>query len=347
MSTAGSVHAFAIHALGAAHVRPHMPQFGFAVNMVSQPPPAMQSPNPLSQVVPQVPPLHSGTTCGLAHRAPHAPQFAAEVPRWTSQPLPGSPSQSPKPAAHPRMHVPPVHVAVAFEPAAHDVPQVPQFVLDAAVLVSQPLLRLPSQSANPGLHVWNMHVEIAQRVVAFGRAHVTPQAPQFVKLFSVSVSQSGVLSQFARPLVQVDSAQTPAVQTFVPPASVHGIAHAPQCRIELLVFVSQPVATIESQSANGGAHDAIEHTPARQTPTPLPTAQIRPHAPQFARSVLMSTHAPPQIVPVHVTSAPSTTVTSWMSAISARSVRSPRASVASAIAMSTSVPSPEASLRGA
>jgi hypothetical protein len=53
--------------------------------------------------------------------------------------------QSPKPVAH--VAVPQVPVAQTAPAPGHALPQVPQFVGEMAVLVSQPLDALPSQLA--------------------------------------------------------------------------------------------------------------------------------------------------------------------------------------------------------
>ena len=66
----------------------------------------------------QAPATHTLVDPGLpppVHRWPHVPQWLALVVRLVSQPLKAAPSQSPKPAAQVKLHVPLVHaVAVAL-----------------------------------------------------------------------------------------------------------------------------------------------------------------------------------------------------------------------------------------
>lgn len=74
---------------------------------------------------------------------PQPPQLET-VLRGDSQPLPCPPSQLPNPGSQLiTMHAPVAHVGVALG-VEQEVPQVPQFV-SVVVLVSQPLLKTPSQ----------------------------------------------------------------------------------------------------------------------------------------------------------------------------------------------------------
>ena len=70
------------HAAGLVQVRPHTPQFGFAVTSVSQPLAVIpsQSPRPGAHAVLHTPAVHTGTEPGaVAHARPQAPQFAGFV----------------------------------------------------------------------------------------------------------------------------------------------------------------------------------------------------------------------------------------------------------------------------
>jgi hypothetical protein len=66
----------------------------------------------------QAPATHTLVDPGLPpppHAWPHVPQWLALVVRLVSQPLEAAPSQSPKPAAQVKLHMPLVHaVAVAL-----------------------------------------------------------------------------------------------------------------------------------------------------------------------------------------------------------------------------------------
>lgn len=72
--------------------------------------------------------------------------------------------QSPKPVGHmPTAHVP----AEQIEPVpAHACPQLPQFMVETAVFVSQPLVVLLSQSAKPGAHAPSAQAPAVHAAVA-------------------------------------------------------------------------------------------------------------------------------------------------------------------------------------
>lgn len=70
------------------------------------------------------------------------------------------------------------------------------------------------------------------------------------------------------------------------PKRAHCVVHDPQCRGSVLVL-TQP-APVHIVAGAGQAH-----APAVQVP---PVPQLLPQAPQFAVSVLVSTHLPPQSV---------------------------------------------------
>src|SRR6266508_2279894 len=74
------------------------------------------SPKPVvHDVGTQAPATQSDAAPGSEQAELHAPQCATDVPRFTSQPLAGSLSQSAKPALHPAsMHAPAEHAAAAL-----------------------------------------------------------------------------------------------------------------------------------------------------------------------------------------------------------------------------------------
>jgi hypothetical protein len=111
---------------------------------------------------------------------PHTPQCVALARTSTSQPLVGLPSQSPKPIAQRREHVPAEHTAVALGPVGHIRPQAPQWLLSVFKNTSQPLLGLPSQSPKPGLQVKPQRPAMQVRAALGTMGQVLPQAPQSV-----------------------------------------------------------------------------------------------------------------------------------------------------------------------
>ena len=86
------------------------------------------------------------------HATPQRPQFAALVERFTSQPLEATPSQSAKPSLQAKPQAPAAQVARAFAGAAQAFPHAPQWATLVAVLVSQPLEAVPSQSPKVAVH---------------------------------------------------------------------------------------------------------------------------------------------------------------------------------------------------
>lgn len=109
---------------------PQPPQFAGSVSRLrSQPSPAkvLQSAKPAAQVpTPHVPPLQTGVPFETVQFAPHAPQLVRLVAVFTSQPLPGRPSQLLKPALHEAtVQVPLTHAGEPFA-AAHVTLHAPQ-----------------------------------------------------------------------------------------------------------------------------------------------------------------------------------------------------------------------------
>jgi hypothetical protein len=84
------------------------------------------------------------------------------------------------------VHAPPVQAGVPFA-AAHALPQLPQLVA-VVVLVSQPLVAIPSQLPQPAPQVGTQALPV-QAVVPCALVQVVPQAPQLDALLLMSVSQ--------------------------------------------------------------------------------------------------------------------------------------------------------------
>jgi hypothetical protein len=122
---------------------------------------------------------------------PHIPQFAASDV-VSSQPSPGSPSQSLAPELHDATeHVPPAQVLVAFG-NAHTSPHEPQ-LSSVSRRCSQPFATIPSQLAKPGMQETNVHVPLAQVAVAFGNEHAVPQEPQAARVVRLASQPSAGL----------------------------------------------------------------------------------------------------------------------------------------------------------
>ena len=168
------------------HVSPRPSQ-----SNVQEQPSGQVGEQPVPQAVVQHPPLvhdehglaHMGAHVPLlqvvAHELPQVPQCIAEVVRSTSQPFPGSPSQSPRPASQLKTHPPPVQVSVASRVGPQAPPQIPQCATDVASSSSHPLTALPSQSPYPAAQA-NPQVPPEQVAEAFGGdGHAVPHAPQW------------------------------------------------------------------------------------------------------------------------------------------------------------------------
>jgi hypothetical protein len=99
----------------------------------------------------QAPAAHDGVPFVASQALAQAPQLAASTARFVSQPLAGSPSQSPKPALQLGLQAPALHVVDPFG-LTHALPQAPQFAALVAKLTSQPLAAFKSQSPKPLVH---------------------------------------------------------------------------------------------------------------------------------------------------------------------------------------------------
>lgn len=157
------------------------------------------------------------------------------------------------------------------------------------VLVSQPLLAVPSQLPVPAGHAdtIKLHLDAAQvAMVPTGAAHTPPQRPQlFGSPAAVFVSHplAGSPSQFAYPASQL-SEHAPPTQSGVAlgldgqrlsqplqlRASVERVTHAPPHRTCPAGHGTQAAPTQTRSEAHGA-----------------------PHAPQFALSVCVSLQSPP------------------------------------------------------
>jgi hypothetical protein len=136
---------------------------------------------------------------GALHTRPQAPQCITERVRSVSHPLAAIPSQSPRPVAHAKAHVPERHTAVAPGAAGHTRPHAPQFITSLARGVSQPLRPLPSQlpklAAHTIVQVPALHPAVALVAAAQRRLHI----PQWSGLVLRSTSHPSLTTPLQLP----------------------------------------------------------------------------------------------------------------------------------------------------
>ncbi len=137
--------------LATTHKFPQVLQlFTSLVRLTSQPSDGspLQSPNPAGHTLtPHLCRLHQGVAPPTAaHKLPHVPQLFTSFSVLVSQPFERLSSQSAKPGEHVIWHCESAHVGVPLMPT-QIVPHAPQFVGSPLVLVSQPFVGSPSQSA--------------------------------------------------------------------------------------------------------------------------------------------------------------------------------------------------------
>jgi hypothetical protein len=226
------------------HATLQPPQFVVVLSGVSQP--SQGSPSQFPKFW-----LHTGTQAvptqsvvpfEFVHVLPQAPQWLSLFVKFVSQPLPGVPSQLPKPAVHmPSVQTPFGHVSAAFA-KAQGVPQAPQSV-SVVVLVSQPLSGLPSQLRKLVLHTGmqsSVPITVPQLVVPFVFVQALAHAAQFVVVPSV-VSQPLFVfpSQESKPALHPVIAQVPVVHDTLAFAREQDCPHPPQF-VRVVRLVSQP-----------------------------------------------------------------------------------------------------------
>jgi hypothetical protein len=200
---------------------------------------ASQFAKPALQAMAQLPALHEGVPLLALQAAPQALQCGTLVLRLTSQPLPVVPSQLPNPTLQETIwHDPVVQEELAFG-SAQATPHAPQSVA-VLVGVSQPLLGLPSQLAQPAAQL-GAHAPAVQAVPPWALLQATPQAPQFAVVV-VAISQPSLTSplQFAKPELQV-MLHAPLEHDAEPPVLLHAVPQALQLSGSVLRFFSQPL----------------------------------------------------------------------------------------------------------
>jgi hypothetical protein len=175
---------------------------------------------------------------------------------WSSQPLLVFASQVEKPGLQLLNRQEPVEQEVDALVREQVVPQAPQLEL-VVMLVSHPLVWLPSQLANPELQEAMLHAPEAQVAEALVREQEVPQVPQLVSELR-EASQPLVLlpSQLASPALQLAIWQEPVPQVAVAPVLEQEAPHDPQLE-RVLTGVSQPLEATPSQFPNPEAQLAI------------------------------------------------------------------------------------------
>lgn len=192
-----------------------------------------------------VPLPHDSAALARSQITPQPPQFVSVFVE-VSQPLPVPPSQFAKPALQVvSVQVPDAQLSPAFG-MSQPSPQPPQFVSELSA-VSQPLASSPSQFAKPALHVSSVQLPLPHDEAAFDSEHIVPQLPQLAAVLSaVSQPFAASPSQLAKPLLQLETAQAPAVHASTEFARLQMVPQVPQFAT-VLSAVSQPFDESPSQ----------------------------------------------------------------------------------------------------
>jgi hypothetical protein len=287
-----------------AQTVPQAPQLAAEVAVsTSQPLAALlsQLAKPVLQVATaQAPIAQLDVALARAQARPQAPQWETLPARLDSQPLPGLPSQSPKPPAQlATPHAPPEQVCDAVLARRHTLPQAPQWFVLVLVATSQPSAGLTLQLPKPLLHAAMVQLPPAQALVALLSRHVLPHAPQWAASLARLTSQPSVALplQSAKPERHAATVQRPAKQAPAALPGAHTLPHAPQWLASVRVSTSQPLAGLPSQSAKPSLQRATAQRPPAQALVALARAQAEPHAPQWAVLVWVSVSQPLPVLP--------------------------------------------------
>jgi hypothetical protein len=164
-------------------------------------------------------------------------------------------------------------------------PQAPQWFRLVRVLVSQPLLVMPSQFPEPAEQVPRVQTPDTQLSVALARSHVALHAPQSLSVFtSRSQPSAGLPLQSPKPNVQ-EGTHVPRGQDVVPLALLHVVPQPPQVVTELR-SASHPLAGWLSQLAKPELHVKVQ-PPFTQEETASAAVQASPHWPQLETLVFL------------------------------------------------------------
>jgi hypothetical protein len=211
-----------------------------------------------------------------------APQLLASLRVLTSQPFAAIASQFPKPAKHAAtVHVEAAHPAVAWG-RVHAAPQALQLFGSAAVWVSHPFVTVLSQSPYPAKHDRSVQLELPHPTLAWASLQTLPQPPQLVSSMVVFTQEPASAKATAQVVGSPGGhAQTPATQ-LAPLAQ-----RWPQSP-QFLTSVETSTQIVEHTLPVAMAPQAV-HAPLWHAE---PATHGAPHPPQFAWSLLVSTHAP-------------------------------------------------------
>ena len=151
---------------------------------------ALQSAYPGLHLIEQTPLEHAGVPPTVLQLCPQPPQLSTSVAEFDSQPSAAVPLQLLKPVVQvPGWHWPALQTPMALA-GAQVLPQPPQFAVLAAMSCSQPLLGMPSQSAQAvaGSQV-GWQTPVVHLVCPCEFVHCCPHAPQSDPVPFRSVSQ--------------------------------------------------------------------------------------------------------------------------------------------------------------
>jgi hypothetical protein len=217
---------------------------------------------------------------------PHVPQFATLVLVFVSQPSEYVPLQSFHGAVHDwTVHVVPMHEGVPLA-AVQTVVQEPQWFTSLVVAASQPSATLLLQLPQPAAHAMEQ-APAAQAAEPWTVEQAAPQAPQFVTLVSVLVSQplAWLPSQLPHPALQVDTRHDPLPQDSVAFGRLQTVPHVPQF-VFVFRLVSHPSLYRPLQSAYARLQSPMAHAEATQAGVPLATWHALPHVLQLVTLVV-------------------------------------------------------------
>jgi hypothetical protein len=166
----------------------------------------------------------------------------------------------------------------------HAVPQLPQLVALVSG-ASQPLAALPSQSPKPAEQVETPQTPPTQLGVPPVVEQTWPQVPQLLTpVIDVSQPLFGLPSQSAKPGAQV-GAHVPVPEQLVEPwAFVQAFPQEPQF-VTVRIEVSQPLASLLSQSPHPSVHATIWQPPVAHELVALARVQRTPQPPQLVELV--------------------------------------------------------------
>jgi hypothetical protein len=163
----------------------------------------------------------------------------------------------------------------------HGIEQPPQCASVVWVLISQPSLASPLQLAQPVLQLDSTQLPVEQLVVAFGREHVVPHAPQLLLVVSeVSQPLVALPSQLPHPLLHVPRVQVPVEQLAEAFVRVQVVPQAPQLLL-VVSEVSQPSLASPLQLPQPLLQLEIVQLPVEQLVEAFAAEQPTPQPPQL------------------------------------------------------------------